>query len=255
MKLSKYFGWKVKLGIFLIFLSALLYLTNFLIFHDLHEVLFYIGIDTAFLPIEILFVVLVIENAISSREKKQMMEKLNMVIGAFFSEVGTHILGSITKFDPDTEHIKDDLLINSSWSEKDFKNAKKSIKDFDYTLTINGEPKSIEFLINAKKFLVNRRKFLLALLENPNLLEHETFTELLWAVFHLMEELENREDMSKLPKADYNHLAGDVVRVYSLLIIEWLEYMEHLMNNYPYLFSLAIRTNPFDPKSHVEISD
>ncbi|MDY9923051.1 hypothetical protein [Methanobacterium sp.] len=255
MKLSKYLGWKVKLGIFLIFLSALLYVANYLIFHDLHEVLFYIGIDTAFLPIEILFVVLVIENAISSREKKQMMEKLNMVIGAFFSEVGTDLLGAITKFDPDTEHIKDDLLITTSWSEKDFKNARKTIKEFDYTLNINGDLESIEFLINAKKFLVNRRKFLLALLENPNLLEHETFTELLWAVFHLMEELENRDDISKLPKADYNHLSGDVVRIYSLLILEWLQYMEHLMNNYPYLFSLAIRTNPFNPQSHVEISD
>jgi hypothetical protein len=26
----------------------------------------------------------------------------------------------------------------------------------------------------------------------------------------------------------------------------WLEYMEHLKDNYPYLFSLAMRVNPFD---------
>lgn len=255
MKLSEYFGWKVKLGIFLVILSALLYVANYLIFHDLHEVLFYIGIDTAFLPIEILFVVLVIENAISSREKKQMMEKLNMVIGAFFSEVGTDLLAAITKFDPDTEHIKNDLLVNANWSEKDFNRAKKTIKEFDYTLNINGDPESIQFLMNAKKFLVDERKFLLALLENPNLLEHETFTDLLWAVFHLMEELENRLDLSTLPKSDYNHLSGDVVRIYSLLIVEWLQYMEHLMNNYPYLFSLAVRTNPFDQQAHVEITE
>jgi hypothetical protein len=255
MKISKYFGWKVNLGIFLVVLSALLYVANYLIFHDLHEVLFYIGIDTAFLPIEILFVVLVIENAISSREKKQMMEKLNMVIGAFFSEVGTDLLAAITKFDPDTEHIKNDLLVNPTWSEKDFKRAKKTIKEFDYTLNINGDPESVQFLMNAKKFLVDERKFLLALLENPNLLEHETFTDLLWAVFHLMEELENRVDLSKLPKSDYNHLSGDVVRIYSLLIVEWLQYMEHLLNNYPYLFSLAVRTNPFDQQAHVEITE
>ena len=70
-----------------------------------------------------------------------------------------------------------------------------------------------------------------------------------------MEELENRDDLSKLPKSDYNHLSGDVVRIYSFLILEWLQYMEHLENNYPYLFSLAIRTNPFDPNPHVEISE
>lgn len=253
MNLFKKIGWRVRLGIFLVILSGLFYYINYLIFHDLHEVLFYIGIDTAFLPIEILFVVLVIENAISSREKQQMIEKLNMVIGAFFSEVGTQLLGSITHFDPDTENIKEDLLISVSWSESDFKRAKNTIKNFDYTLNINGDPESVEFLINVKKFLVDKRKFLLALLENPNLLEHETFTELLWAVFHLMEELENREDLFNLPKSDYQHLSGDVVRIYSFLILEWLQYMEHLANNYPYLFSLAIRTNPFDPNSTVEI--
>lgn len=256
MNLPKYFDWRVKLGIFLVLLSALLYTSHYLIFHDAHGVFFYIGIDIAFLPIEILFVVLVIENAISSREKMMMMEKLNMVIGVFFSEVGTELMSAIIKFDPDTNKIRDDLLITTSWSKKDYKNAKEKITKFGYGLKINKEtPKSIEFLEGTKSFLVEKRKFLLALLENPNLLEHETFTELLWAVFHLMEELEKREDLTNLPITDYQHLTGDTVRVYSLMIQEWLQYMEHLMNNYPYLFSLAVRTNPFDPQSQVLISE
>lgn len=117
----------------------------------------------------------------------------------------------------------------------------------------NENPESIKFLEHTKKFLVHRRKFLLALLENPNLLEHETFTNLLWAVFHLMEELEKRENITNLSITDYHHLNGDTVRVYSLLIQEWLQYMEHLEKYYPYLFSLAVRTNPFDPDSQVMI--
>ena len=92
-------------------------------------------------------------------------------------------------------------------------------------------------------------------MENPNLLEHETFTELLRAVFHLMEELEHRKDLSQLPETDYQHLSGDASRAYDLLIHEWLQYMDHLMSNYPYLFSLALRLNPFDPQSKVEISE
>lgn len=256
MNLSNHFGWRVKLGIFLVLLSAILYIGHYLIFHDSHGVFFYIGVDIAFLPIEILFVVLVIENAISSREKSLMMEKLNMVIGAFFSEVGTELMGAIIKFDPDTDKIREDLLITTSWSKKDFKEAKKKIKAFDYGLDFRTENTGfIEFLIDSKKFLVEKRKFLLALLENPNLLEHETFTELLWAVFHIMEELEKRGDISNLPPSDYQHLSSDTVRVYSLMIQEWLQYMEHLMNNYPYLFSLAVRTNPFNPQAKVEITE
>jgi hypothetical protein len=85
------------------------------------------------------------------------------------------------------------------------------------------------------------------LLENPNLLEHESFTELLWAVFHLTEETACRVDLKQLPDTDCQHLSGDIKRVYGLLISEWLAYMKHLRDNYPYLFHLAARTNPFNP--------
>jgi hypothetical protein len=98
-----------------------------------------------------------------------------------------------------------------------------------------------------REFLVNRRGFLLGLLENPNLLEHETFTELLWAVFHLSEELESRPGFEFIPETDYHHLIGDIKRAYMQLVMEWLDYMKHLKKEYPYLFSLAMRTNPFDP--------
>ena len=91
------------------------------------------------------------------------------------------------------------------------------------------------------------------LLENPNLLEHDTFTDALWAVFHLTEELTQRTDLHLLTVSDRKHLAGDAQRGYVLLIKEWLAYMAHLKNRYPYLFSLALRTNPFDPFATPEI--
>jgi hypothetical protein len=100
-----------------------------------------------------------------------------------------------------------------------------------------------------REFLLGRRDFLLRLLENPNLLEHETFTDLLRAVFHLTEELESRRDLAALPETDLAHLSNDIARAYSFLVREWLAYMKHLKDNYPYLFSLAIRTNPFDPQA------
>ena len=45
---------------------------------------------------------------------------------------------------------------------------------------------------------------------------------------------------------DYQHLAGDIKRVYGQIVPQWLAYMAHLKRTYPYLFSLAMRTNPFD---------
>jgi len=101
--------------------------------------------------------------------------------------------------------------------------------------------------------LAGKRAFLLQLLENSNLLEHEIFTELLWAVFHLTEEFTMREDFTQMTMADGAHLAGDIKRAYVILIAEWLAYMKHLKNDYPYLFSLAVRTNPFDPNASVAV--
>ena len=83
---------------------------------------------------------------------------------------------------------------------------------------------------------------MLSLLENQNLLEHETFTELLWAVFHMGEELSHRDDVTQLNKNDYNHISGDIKRVYHYLFLEWLDYMLHLKKHYPYMLKVNTYT-------------
>ena len=99
------------------------------------------------------------------------------------------------------------------------------------------------------EYLQNGANLLLRLLENPILQEHGNFADLLRAIFHLREELLNRVDLIKLFDSDRKHLEGDITRVYKLLVFEWLTYMRYLKNNYGYLVSLAMRINPFDPKS------
>jgi hypothetical protein len=87
------------------------------------------------------------------------------------------------------------------------------------------------------------------LLENPILLENERFTDLLWAVFHLSEELNFRESLRNLPKGDIAHLTIDLRRAYSVIVSEWIAYTEHLKDKYPFLFSLSARINPLNPKA------
>lgn len=257
MEIRKYVNnWRVRLGIILVVLAAILYITNFLLFKDLHDTLFYLDIDLAFIPIEALIIVLVLEWIIGEREKRNLLQKMNMVIGSFFSEVGTDLLSGISDFDSKTEKIKKKLVMTDKWTKKDFLDASERIKSYNYNVNIGKDnTDSIHYLQELKTFLVDKREFMLRLLANPNLLEHDSFTDLLWAVFHLTEELESRKDLMDLPNADYKHLAGDTERAYGLLVYEWLQYMEHLMENYPYLFSLAIRTNPFNPDISVEIQD
>ena len=85
------------------------------------------------------------------------------------------------------------------------------------------------------------------------MLEHELFTDLLIATLHLKEELELRPGFTGLPEKDLQHLAGDTNRVYGLLTRQWLEYMAEVKVHYPFLFSLALRTNPFNPEASVVV--
>ncbi|MDD1697925.1 MAG: hypothetical protein LUQ36_06150 [Methanoregula sp.] len=62
----------------------------------------------------------------------------------------------------------------------------------------------------------------------------------------MTEELNIRKRLTDLPSPDYDHLSEDINRICGFLIVEWLTYMKHLKQNYPHLFSLAMRTNPFD---------
>ncbi|MFO7928234.1 MAG: hypothetical protein R6U35_01050 [Candidatus Humimicrobiaceae bacterium] len=237
-------NWRFILAIALVALSAILYTIHFFIFRDAHHIFIYLLGDIAFTPIEVLIVTLIIHRLLTDREKKAMLKKLNMVIGAFFSEVGLKLVYISAEFDVKSGFLKQELSNIKNWDDKDFIKASKRIEEYDHKIeSTKGNLKEL------KLFLTKRRDFLLRLLENPNLLEHEKFTELLWAVFHLTEELEYREDLENLPESDYEHISGDISRVYLLLIAGWLDYIKHLKERYPYLFSLAARVNPFDKQA------
>jgi hypothetical protein len=181
------------------------------------------------------------EMMLNRRERQARLKKLNMVIGVFFSEVGTGLLTYFSDYDPDLDEVRGDLFVTGNWNTEDFRQVKNRLAQYKFRV----DPRRVRPQ-ELKDFLESKTTVLLRLLENPNLLEQEAFAELLWAVFHLLEELRSREDLTTLPESDRAHLAGDMMRAYRLLVRQWLDYMQHLKENYPYLFSLSMRMNPFD---------
>ncbi|MFW6136640.1 MAG: potassium channel family protein [Candidatus Aminicenantaceae bacterium] len=189
-----------------------------------------------------------VEIVLSLREKKQRSEKLNMIIGAFFSEAGTQLIAEFSQLDPEIDRVRKHLAREIDSTIHSFDDIKKKLKAYSYRIELHPEA-----LPSLKKFLTERKHLFLHLMENPHILEHESFTELLMAVFHLAEELEHRKRIRNLPDEDQDHLRNDIERVYALLVYQWLDYMEHLKKNYPYLFSLALRLNPFNPEASAVI--
>ncbi len=234
-------SWQFRLGMVLVALSVIVYFAHYLVFRDMHHIFIYLLGDVAFVPVEVLLVTLVIHQLLGQRERRSRLAKLNMVIGAFFTEVGTELIARISDADPDLDEIRASLVVTASWDEADYRSALANLRARDYRISLAKMD-----LVELRAFLASHKTFLLNLLTNPNLLEHESFTELMQAVFHLVEELSEREVISESPETDLRHLGGDVQRVYARIVGAWLDYLRHLQENYPYLFSLAIRTNPFD---------
>lgn len=240
--------WKLAAGVGLVLLSLALYATHYLLFNDLHHIMVFGLHELAFIPIEVLVVTLIIDELLAMREKKQRMEKLNMVIGTFFSTLGTPLLAQLVRADPCIDNLRQRLVVQNSWKKNDFLEMKKVMQEYSCGVDIG----KID-LVAARDFFLKNEEFLLRLVENPMVFEHESFTDLILALSHLTEELKARDNLSGLPTDDRGHLAVDFQRVYSRLIPEWLRYMEYLQADYPFLFHLAMRKNPFDASASVII--
>ena len=178
------------------------------------------------------------------REEAFRRQKLNMVAGLFFSELGTGLLRQFAQLDPKIDMLNQILKVSNEWKNEDFHKAEKSLEKHRFVI----DSRRGDFL-KLMVHLQNQANFLLRMLENPTLQEHENFTDLIRAIFHLRDELLNRVDLSEMPETDRQHLEGDIVRIYKLLVLEWLSHMRYLKDNYGYLLSLALRVNPFDPEA------
>ena len=251
----KFFTWKVKLGIILLISAFLIYELAFLLF-DHNKVFFYIIIDLAFIPIDILIITLVIEGIISSKEKETFLEKLDMILGVFFSEIGTDFLAKFSQTNKCEGTIQQKLCNIGNWEDDEYKVFLKKLKEKTYRsdLRIPQNEKHL-FFEDVKETLTEKREFLMRLLENPNLFEKDSFSNLLLAIFHLDDELERRTTLDNIPDTDSDHLIRDIERVYCRLIYEWVNYLYYLKDRHPYIFSIVVRTNPFDKSSDIYVRE
>lgn len=184
------------------------------------------------------------EMMLLKRERRERIKKINMVLGVFYSEIGNHLLNLFSSYDPEIENLRRHLLVKAGWTAREFRELQRVVNRHSFTVDMDRVN-----LPTLHDLLAGRRNFLVRLLENPVLIEHEAFAETLLAIFHLTEELSYRPDLGQTTAADTKHLSGDISRAYQSLLNRWLYYMENLEEHYPYLFSLALRVNPFDPQA------
>lgn len=233
----------VVLGCAAIVLHAL----HYLIFGNAHHIAIYLLGDIAFLPIQVLFVTLVVDRLLSERERAQRRHKVNMVIGVFFSDLGRPLLETLRRALRDVEALKA-VQLSLSTGERELRLAAQTARHMSLNLKL--EPQDLQDL---RDLLREHHELTLTLLANPTLLEHEEFADVLWAVVHLREELAAREKFTGLPESDVRHLEGDAQRVFKRLLSQWLQYLLHLHKHYPYLYSFAVRADPLQEGVRPEV--
>lgn len=251
--MSKRLSWKAKFSILMVILIIIIYGSNYLVLGDAEHIISYIWTHLGFIPVDILIVAFLLDEIIERKEKEAMLEKLDMLMSTFFSELGNDLIGqlsAVNKYDADTQTLKS----IKNWEEKDFDAKLDELKNasIDFQADITPEERE-EFLENLRTLLVGKREFIINLINNPNLLEKEEFTGLINAILHLDEELEHRTDLALVNDADFGHLNGDMQRVYNKLVYEWVYYLRYLYKHHPYMIALIIRTNPFDEDADVYV--
>jgi hypothetical protein len=221
--------------------SLALYLVDYFVLGNSRDIASNFLGNLAFLPVYVIFITLIVEQIVEKQERQAVMRKLNMVIGVFFSEVGNRLLKELSPYVAACTELKHHLLVNGTWNDGEFEKGLDYLRRIDFKVSCDGCGKN-----RLKGFLFERRSFLIGLLENQNLLEHDQFTDLLWAVFHLVEELEARPSFDDMPQSDIEHINGDIKRVFGHLSREWLLYMQHLRVDYPYLVFPGCPPQPDD---------
>ena len=237
--MRKLLGWRLVFAVVLVGLSAITYAVHLLFFRDPRTLLFYTVMDVAFLFIQVLLVTVLADLLMSRWEHQKMLDKLNMVIETFFSEFGKRLLGYLARRDRHLERIRTLVGATHGMSPTEFREAERAVRGYRADLDIA----RIDLKL-VRRYMQPRREFLLGLLQNPNLLEHEAFTDLLRAVFHVVEELVSR-DLDRLSPEDVAHLKADLERAYDRLTAEWIVYLGYIKAQYPYYYVFAVRTNPY----------
>jgi len=171
---------RILLAVLLLLPSAAAYVLHWAIFRNAHDIFFYLLMDIAFLFVQAVLATLVFDQLLNAHERQTIRRKLNVAMGVFFNQVGTPLLRLLSAFDGRAEGARKHLRIDGAWTEAHFAKMQAVLRSHEPAIDAGRGDLAL-----LKLTLEQRREFLLRLLENPNLLEHETLTEMLWSVFHL----------------------------------------------------------------------
>lgn len=130
----KYLSWRVVIGVVVVALSAFFHLIHCVIFCDAHPIFINRLGDIAFVSFEVLLFTIIIDRLLHEREKRSLLDELNMTIGIFISEDRNEILGFLAFFDTQADRLREDFLVTDRCSREDFLALRKRVNACEHRM-------------------------------------------------------------------------------------------------------------------------
>ena len=231
-----------KISVLLIILSAIIYLLQILIFRDVRNTFFYIFQDFAFLPVSIAVATIAVGALLDERDRLQKIEGTRMLRSVFFTGIGSSIL---LKLSPcciysqemaSLMHVEGstDTLRERSRLHKAIRQRQEEINAMDLRVKLDRDVYE-----GVCQILEDNRPELLIMSSNNNLMVEKSFKEVIWGIFHLMDEFHLRGHWEDLSEADIQHLEDDFSTVLRLMLANSIGNTWYLKETYPEFYGTA----------------
>ncbi|MEE1115035.1 MAG: hypothetical protein UHN88_08175 [Eubacterium sp.] len=218
--------------IVLMAISVLIYGLQIVIFHDVRTTEFYIMQDLAFMPFTIAIATIVVGELIGRREKKERTAKTRMLTSSFFTELGEPLLHSLLRSAEFDEEMR--ITLYGEDDDRPVKEMTDRIRRGKISIDLC--PKVYN---ETMQMLVERQTALLVLSSNPMLFEQECFTDMLWGLFHLIDEYRLRGIFEEMSEESRAHMNEDFERVLRLLLENRASNIKYLKDTFPNFYGAA----------------
>lgn len=237
----------IMINIVLLIMSMIIYTIHYMVFGHANETLSGIILSLAYVPLGMICQILIFDKILEARERIKAANKMNMLVGSFYHEVGNKLLDLIVKGDKAIKEVQAYTQISLKWEIDEFQLLSQILREYKCNLDID-----IINLEEISRILELENKFLLGYITNPILDEYEEFGNMIISLLHLSDELKSRYNNKTLMDYEKIHIRNDICCAYNRLLLQWVDYMQYLKGVYPELFVKALINSPFDSRTKEE---
>jgi len=232
MKKNTQFYWLIFFGVLLLTTSATVYLFHYMIFRDAHHIFLYLIGDIGFVPLEVILITMVFHKFLLRKEKHVKFEKLNAVVGVFFTRVGNDLIQFLSQYDLQYEETKKFIDVHNDWTTSDFDKKIKEFRTYKANIDTDQIPLSV-----LQRIIKKEESLILQVFGNTDMLDSYSLAYLFHTMFHLIDNLDHstKNGRTSLHKLDIN-----VEKLYTFLIYRWLHYTKHISEFYPHHYPTLV---------------